>query len=114
MDTNLAAKPDLDRTLHATEGKLFGGLSPQSVGLAFADRALQSANQPARRAALARQATSNLVALATQAIGLAVAQVSPESDDRRFRYPRWQGGPFALAQQAFGSRPGVRSTSSCC
>src|SRR5664280_2141474 len=99
--TDYGSKPDLDRTLHAAEAKLSGGLSRASISLAFAEWAIQLANQPARRAALGRQAVEDLVALWTQALGLPVEPVAPAPEDHRFKYPRWQGGPFALAQQAF-------------
>ena len=100
-DTAFANKPVLDRTLHAAEAKLFGGLSRELVGLAFADWALQLMHQPGRRAVLAQQATKDAIELWTQALGLPVELLAPASDDHRFRYPRWQSGPFALAQQAF-------------
>ncbi len=99
--TDYARKSDLDRTLHIAQAKLFGGLSRASISLAIAEWAIQFGNQPARRAALGRQAAEDLVALWTQALGLPVEPLCPAPDDHRFRYPRWNGGPFALAQQAF-------------
>ncbi len=92
---------DRDRALHAAEAKVFGGLSKEAVGLAFADWAMHLANQPARRSALARSAFQDGIAFWRQSIGLPVEMLTPETDDHRFRYPGWQSNPFAVAQQGF-------------
>jgi polyhydroxyalkanoate synthase len=97
LDTSLK----LDRTLHAAEAKIFGGLSHVAARLAFADWAMQLANQPARRSALALLAYQDMVAFWRQSVGLPVETLTPCAGDHRFAYPGWQTNPFALAQQSF-------------
>ena len=100
-DTSRSTAADLDRTLHAAEARIFGGLSQESAKLAIADWAMHLANQPARRAELARMALEDAIAFWRQSAGLEVETLKPEAGDNRFAYPGWQSGPFLLAQQSF-------------
>jgi polyhydroxyalkanoate synthase len=94
-------KRDLDRVLHAAQAKLTGGLSPASLGLAWADWFFHLAGQPGRQLALAESAAADLTALARQMLGLPAEHVAPEPGDHRFNDPGWQHGPSSLAMQAF-------------
>jgi len=99
--TDLPPKLDLDRSLHAAEAKLTGGLSPTSLGLAWADWFLHLADQPGRQLSLMRHAAADLAAMTRQAIGLQAEPLVPEPTDHRFTDPGWQHGPSNFAVQAF-------------
>jgi polyhydroxyalkanoate synthase subunit PhaC len=92
---------DFDRSLHATQARLCGGLSPAALALAAADWAMHLAGQPGRQASLARQLGDDWAALARQALGLRAEPLKPEPGDHRFADPGWQHGPAAFAVQAF-------------
>jgi len=99
--TDLPPKLDLDRSLHAAEAKLTGGLSPTSLGLAWADWFLHLADQPGRQLSLMRHAAADWAAMTRQAIGLQAEPLVPEPTDHRFTDPGWQHGPSNFAVQAF-------------
>ncbi len=90
-----------DRDLHVAEAKMFGGLAPESVKLAFSDWTMHLANQPARQKQLAEMAVQDTIAIWHQTMGLPVEPLAPAHDDHRFTYPGWQSGMFALVQQSF-------------
>ena len=90
-----------DRTLHAAQARLTGGLSMAALTLAWADWALHMADQPGRQVQLARQAGADWAALARQALGLKFEPLAPEPQDHRFQDQGWRHGPAALAVQAF-------------
>jgi polyhydroxyalkanoate synthase subunit PhaC len=91
----------LDRSLHAAQARLIGGLSPAALGLAWADWFIHLAGQPGRRAELCRQAMGDTAAIWRQALGLPVETVAPEPNDLRFASAGWQHGCSALAAQRF-------------
>jgi polyhydroxyalkanoate synthase len=93
--------PSLDRTLHAAEARLSGGLSPAALGLAWADWLVHLANQPGRRSQLARQAVRDAMALNATAMGFPVDPITPPPEDHRFAHPGWQTAPYSLAAQSF-------------
>jgi len=93
--------PPFDRALHAAEAKLSGGLSPASIGLAYLDWAVHLANQPGRRAALAKTAMQDGFALWRQALGQTIEPLTPPADDHRFAHPGWREPKYFLAEQAF-------------
>ena len=92
---------DFDRSLHATQARFSGGVSPAALALAAADWAMHLAGQPGRQAALARQLGADWAALTRQTLGLPVDKRVPEPGDHRFAAPGWSQGPAALAVQAF-------------
>jgi polyhydroxyalkanoate synthase len=92
---------DFDRSLHAAQARISGGLSPASLALAAADWAMHLAGQPGRQTALVRQLGADWAALTRQVLGLHTETLSPEPGDHRFADPGWQHGPAAFAVQAF-------------
>ena len=96
------ALSDLDRRLHAAQGRLTAGLSLAALWLSFTDWGIHLANSPYRRADLARLAAEQwhrfFAAAAGQSEGPAIA---PPPEDHRFSAPAWQQGPFSLFEQAF-------------
>lgn len=92
---------DFDRSLHAVQAKLTGGLSMTALSLAWADWALHLADQPGRRMELKQLAMEGGSALMRQALGLHFEPLVPPGQDHRFQDPGWQSGPAALVSQAF-------------
>lgn len=92
---------DFDRSIHAAQARLSGGLSPAALALATADWVMHLAGQPGRQTELLRQRAADWAALTRLALGLPAEQVTPEPGDHRFAGPGWQHGPAALAAQAF-------------
>jgi polyhydroxyalkanoate synthase len=98
---NDVIETNFDRRLHAAEAKIFGGLSPSAIGIAYLDWMIHLANQPGRRAALGRQAGDDIAAIGRQAMGQTVDTLTPSPTDHRFSHPGWQSPPYALAMQSF-------------
>lgn len=93
---------DLDRRLHAAQGRLTAGLSLTALWLSFLDWGAHLANSPYRRADLARLAFQQWHRLFAAAMGQgAAAAIAPAPADHRFAAPAWQEGPFTLFEQAF-------------
>ncbi|MBU6418791.1 MAG: alpha/beta fold hydrolase [Proteobacteria bacterium] len=92
---------DLDRSLHASQARLTGGLSLTALTLAWTDWAMHLADQPGRQMRLAQKAAQDWTALTRQALGLSFEPVVPEPQDHRFQDPSWRHGPAALAAQTF-------------
>jgi poly[(R)-3-hydroxyalkanoate] polymerase subunit PhaC len=100
------AVPELDRLVHAAQGRLTGGLSPVSAGLAALDWAVHLADSPAYRARLGVRAAQLAAQLAERAAQRALgrdvpAAVAPRPGDRRFDDPAWRRWPFDVWAQAF-------------
>ncbi|MDE2238837.1 MAG: polyhydroxyalkanoic acid synthase [Rhodospirillales bacterium] len=92
---------DLDRSLHASQARLTGGLSLTALTLAWTDWAMHLADQPGRQMRLAQKAAQDWTALTRQALGLNFEPLAPEPQDHRFQDPSWQHGPASLAAQTF-------------
>jgi len=97
-----------DLMLHASEGRLTGGLSPASAALAYLDWALHLANAPGKRSDILRAALERQMALAGYLSALAVdhtkegeAPITPRPEDHRFDDPAWRQWPFAAYAQSF-------------
>jgi len=90
---------DLDRLLHAMQGRATGGLSPASFWLAFADWSIHLANTPFKRLELAQAATRQGHRLLDALRGAQV--IRPTANDRRFEDPAWREFPFSVIHQAF-------------
>jgi len=90
---------DLDRLLHALEGRATSGLSLTSLWLAFADWSIHLANAPFRRLDLAQAAGRQWFRLLDAARGLQV--IRPAANDHRFESPAWREFPFSVIHQAF-------------
>lgn len=95
-----------DRLLHAGMGKV-SGLSPASLGLAYADWLAHLAMAPGRQAELARSAWDKAVQLASfircEALGHEHGEccVEPLPQDRRFVDEEWKKWPYSLYRQTF-------------
>lgn len=92
---------DFDRSLHAAQARLTGGLSVTALSLAWADWAMHLADQPGRQVELAQAAADGWRALLRQAVGLPFTPQLPDKQDKRFEDPGWQNGPAALTSQTF-------------
>ncbi len=95
-----------DRLFHATLGRFTAGVSPASLGLAYADWALHLAASPGKWQQLAGKAARKAVRLATYA-GQASSDpaspycIEPLPQDHRFRNEAWRRWPFNVIHQAF-------------
>lgn len=92
---------DFDRSLHAVQAKLTGGLSVAALSLAWADWTLHLLDQPGRQMELAQLAVDGGSALMRQAMGLHYRPQLPGKQDHRFQDPGWQNGVASLVSQAF-------------
>ena len=92
-----AAVPELDRFVHAAQGRMTGGMSPVSAGLAALDWAVHLADSPAYRTRLGVTAGQTGAPLAEYAVRRSLGQapspcVRPQPGDRRFSTRRGSGG----------------------
>ena len=98
--------PLADRLLHAAMGKIYG-LSPASLGMAYADWLTHLALAPGKQAELARSAWDKGALLASfarcQVLGHDHAEccAEPMPQDRRFTDEGWKEWPYNLYQQMF-------------
>ena len=95
-----------DRLFHATMGRLTAGVSPASLGLAYADWAFHLAVSPGKGQLLLEKAVRRAVRLATYAAQACSDPdcprcIEPLPQDHRFRTEAWQRWPFNLIHQAF-------------
>ncbi|MGA8689545.1 MAG: poly-beta-hydroxybutyrate polymerase N-terminal domain-containing protein, partial [Methyloceanibacter sp.] len=95
-----------DRLFNATMGRFTAGISPVSLGLAYADWAFHLAASPGKWQILLEKAVRKAVRLATYA-GQACSDpacpccIEPLPQDHRFRSEAWQRWPFNVIHQAF-------------
>jgi polyhydroxyalkanoate synthase len=95
----------LDRLLHSAAQPWTRGLSPVSVGLAWADWAWHLAISPGRQMELAALATQLGGESAQFALtGKDGAPTGEVDDDPRFRHEAWAQWPFAAIRHAFCSQ----------
>lgn len=92
---------DFDRSLHAAQARLTGGLSMTALSLAWADWAAHMIDQPGRQMELAQLAADGWLAIIRQAAGLHFEPKLPDKQDNRFQDPGWKTGPAALISDAF-------------
>lgn len=99
MDTphEETATERLDRLLHTAAAPLTGGLSPVSLGLAWADWAWHLGLSPGRQMELGSLAARGV--LATLRGDEAPAGAADE--DPRFRHPDWAAWPFNVMRSGF-------------
>ena len=95
-----------DRLFHAAMGRFTAGVSPASLGLAYADWAFHLATSPGRWQLLLEKAVRKAVRLATYAAHAysdpdCPCCIEPLPQDRRFRTEAWQRWPFNVIHQAF-------------
>ena len=95
-----------DRLFHATMGRLTAGVSPASLGLAYADWAFHLAVSPGKWQQLVEKAVRRAVRLTTYAAQACSDPdcpccIEPLPQDHRFRTEAWQCWPFNVIHQAF-------------
>ena len=97
-----SATQRLDRLVHTSFAPISGGLSPVSLGLAWADWAWHLAVSPGRRMELtalaARHGAEWLRDLATRADDDSAGDAD---DDPRFRHPAWAEWPYSALRSGF-------------
>lgn len=96
----------IDRSLHAAEARLTGGLSPSSSMAAYLDWVVHLANSPGKQAELVRKAlrkSTKFGAYLQHPISGHEQDccIEPLPQDKRFGAPDWQQFPFAAWYQAF-------------
>ena len=95
-----------DRALQAALGRFTAGVSPTSLGLAYADWALHLAASPGRRQALLEKAVRKAIYLMTYAMQACSDPacprcIEPLPHDHRFDGEAWQRWPFNFIYQGF-------------
>ena len=106
FEENVAEPIPWDRLLHASIGRMTGGISPTALQLAFFDWAGHLALNPGRQLALQEKALRKALRLSAYAghclAGDAEGRcIEPLEQDHRFDEPAWQRWPFSLIHQAF-------------
>lgn len=96
----------LDRAATAMIAQMTSGLSPATIGLAFADWAMHLAASPGKQLQLAGKAVRKSMRIADYAVraaGDAAAQpaIDPLPQDHRFDSPAWREPPYNVISQAF-------------
>ena len=94
-----------DRLLHATMGKLTGGLSPASLSSAWMDWAMHLAISPSKQAEIAEMGVRQWERLGHFMLhaqgGNCERCIEPLPQDPRFRDPAWQTWPYNIVHQGF-------------
>jgi len=94
-----------DRLLHATMGKLTGGLSPASLSGAWLDWATHLAISPSKQAEIVEMGVRQWERLAHMLghldNGKCERCIEPLPQDPRFRDPGWQEWPYNVIHQSF-------------
>lgn len=106
-DTGRGAHP-FDRILHASMGRVTGGLSPAALGLAYVDWAIHLGISPGRQSELVEKAWRKATRLTLYAMrcaangeGSHAPCIEPLPQDTRFNAPQWQRWPFNVWYQGF-------------
>ncbi|WP_439814338.1 PHA/PHB synthase family protein [Zavarzinia sp. CC-PAN008] len=105
-DADALWQRQIDRQFHAALSRLTAGLSPASIGFAYADWLVHMAMSPGKQQELAlkfQRKLSRFMAYALRA-GLdpnAPPCIEPLPQDRRFRDPAWAKPPYNLLYQGF-------------
>ena len=106
FEENVTEPVPWDRLLHATLGRMTGGISPTALQLAFFDWAGHLALNPGRQSALQEKALRKALRLAAYS-GHCLAGdeegrcIEPLPNDHRFDAPEWERWPFSFIHQAF-------------
>jgi len=94
-----------DRLLHATMGKLTGGLSPAMLSGAWLDWATHIAISPSKQAEIAEMGIRQWERLGHYLMhaqgGTCERCIEPLPQDPRFRDPAWQEWPYNVIHQSF-------------
>ncbi len=111
MTTELAILPpapvafdalrNLDRLREASLARGTGGLSPESLMLAWTDWAIHLAGAPGKRLELVLRASQAAAATLAGAMPADAGPLKVDAQDPRFRSPDWQQWPYKVWAQAF-------------
>jgi polyhydroxyalkanoate synthase subunit PhaC len=96
----------MDRMREALSAQLSGGISPNSLALAYFDWWLHLASAPGKRMEIAGKAVRKAERMIAYLTAVAANPDAPDcieplEDDHRFRHPGWQQQPYATWVQAF-------------
>ncbi|MEX0387195.1 PHA/PHB synthase family protein [Spiribacter onubensis] len=106
FEENVTEPVPWDRLLHATLGRMTGGISPTALQLAFFDWAGHLGLNPGRQSALQEKALRKALRLAAYS-GHCLAGdeegrcIEPLPNDHRFDAREWERWPFSFIHQAF-------------
>jgi len=97
---------NVDRLVHAWQGRLTAGLSPDSLALASLDWAVHLADSPGKQLELADKAMRKARRLGWYVLRRLVDSsvppcIEPLPQDHRFDDPAWRRWPFDVGYQAF-------------
>lgn len=98
---------NVDRILQATFGRITGGLSPASLGLAFFDWYFHLCLQPAKQMELVELGAANTLKIYQYLICVMIGGDQKDicdkniHHDKRFKDPSWQAYPFDILHQSF-------------
>ena len=106
FEENVAEAIPWDRLLHASLGRMTGGISPTALQLAFADWMGHLALNPGRQVALQEKGLRKALRLAAFAGHCAAGDqqsrcIEPLANDHRFDAKAWGEWPFSLIHQSF-------------
>ena len=90
----------LDALMHSQLARLSGGMSPISLGLAYADWALHLATSPQRQLELAQHAMQYALQATTPSTATGAAGAATEKDGR-FADPSWNVWPFNVLKDSY-------------
>ena len=94
-----------DRLLHATIGKMTGGLSPASMSSAWLDWAMHLASSPSKQAEIVEMGVRQWERLGHYVMhaqgGTCERCIEPLPQDPRFRDPAWGQWPYNVVHQSF-------------
>jgi polyhydroxyalkanoate synthase len=99
--------PPMDKALHASIGRLTGGVSPAALSLAYTDWIQHLVASPDKQLELAYAVAANLMRFMGEVAKEAVPRESegaldlPVSGDRRFHHEGWKRWPFNLFAEAY-------------
>ncbi len=106
MISDVEAPAAIDRLIHATMGRLTGGISPAGLALAYLDWGLHLAESPGKWQRLGEKAVRKAARFGLYAARAPFERnpepcIEPLPQDRRFRGAAWKRWPFDLIQQGF-------------
>lgn len=103
----LSINESIDHAVHATIGRVTGGLSPAAVTNAYVDWAMHLAFSPGKQSELVSKAARKWVRLIRYVANCTLRQdqaelcIAPLPQDRRFTAPEWRCWPYNLIHQSF-------------
>jgi polyhydroxyalkanoate synthase len=105
-DPDTIQRERFDRMVHASIGRFTAGISPASLGIAYADWFVHLLDSPGKQGELVSKAARKWIRFVNQA-GNALKHegagpcIQPLPQDHRFDDPAWQQLPYSLMWQGF-------------